>query len=219
MDHTPESITRLIEDLQGPDEFARAQAAFALGVLGEPAVQPLVGLLSNETAEVRMRAAWALGVIGGPAVPALVQLAEGLDQHLRIEAIRVLGVIGEARSLKQLLVALTDQRANVAARAARALGKIGDTRAYHPLVTALHHPSPDVRYESCRALADLHIADAVEELKQLVQNDQTTTSWGASVAEAAERAASEVMNSTRTLKDSEFARVGRLLQEYQNRKR
>lgn len=214
MEHTSEAITRLIDDLQSDDEFARSQAAFALGVLGEPAVKPLVRLLSAPVSDVRMRAAWALGVIGAPAVPDLLALAEGHDQALRIEAIRVLGVVGEARALNQLMVALTDNETHVASRAARALGKIGDPRAFHSLVTALHHRNSDVRYEACRALADLHLIEAVEPLMEVVSDDTTQTSWGASVADIARRAAEEVTASSHGPRDEEFARVSRLLQQH-----
>ncbi|MBO9336830.1 MAG: HEAT repeat domain-containing protein, partial [Roseiflexus sp.] len=123
MKRTPESITRLVEELQHGDEFTRAQASFALGMLGEAAVGPLIDLLYHNDRDVRMRAAWALGVIGQPALPALLELAEGDDPVVRIEAIRILGVIGEGRSLNALFHALTDPDPRVAQRAAIALGR------------------------------------------------------------------------------------------------
>ena len=47
MNRTPESIAHLVKDLQSDDEFARAQAAFALSMLGEPAVEPLLQQLTH----------------------------------------------------------------------------------------------------------------------------------------------------------------------------
>lgn len=217
MGYTSEAITRLVDDLQGEDEFARSQAAFALGMLGEPAVKPLAQLLRHPNSDVRMRASWALGVIGMAALPTLLELAEGPDQALRIEAIRVLGVVGEARALNEILIALTDANPHVAARAARALGKIGDPRAYHPLVTALHHPEADVRYEACRALADLHIPEAATALLELAERDTEQTSWGASVAATAQRAAAEASSAVRTSRDEEFERISKLLQQHGRR--
>ena len=192
MEETPESIRRLLDELQSSDEFDRAQASFALGMLGEPAVQPLIALLRSGERDVRMRAALALGVIGQAALPALIDLADGQDAQLRVEAIRVLGVIGEARALNQLFQALTDPSPSVAQRAAIALGRIGDPRAFHPLLTATRHPSADVRYAVCNALALLHAEEAVPMLEQLAREDTTRTSWGASVAEVARRAAQEI---------------------------
>lgn len=209
---TPDAIGALISDLCGSDESLRTQASFALGVLGEPAVEPLTRLLEAPSSEIRKRAAWVLGVIGAPALPALLRLAEGPDRHLRIEAIRVLGVVGEARALNQLFVGLTDPDPRVAARAARAIGKIGDPRAYHPLVTALRHPSPDVRYEACRALVDLHVLDAAPVLRAMAASDATQTSWGASVADAARRAADELDAGAVTPgRDEHFARASEIL--------
>jgi HEAT repeat protein len=217
MSTTPESVTRLIEDLKGDDEFEHSQAAFALGMLGEPAVQPLIDLLTHERAEVRMRAAWSLGVMGRPALHALTELAEGDDPKLRIEAIRILGVIGEARALKQLLVGLADPDERIAARAARAIGKIGDPRSYHALLTTLHHPNADVRFEACRALADLHIPESAPFLLELAERDTEHTSWGASVAELARRAATEVSKNTQSSFEEEFDRISKLLHEHQHR--
>lgn len=216
MDQTPEVIAALIADLCGPDEFLRTQASFTLGVLGEPAVEPLTALLSAPDSETRKRAAWVLGVIGAPALPALLQMAEGNDEKLRIEAIRVLGVVGEARALNQLFAGLADPSPRVAARAARALGKIGDPRAYHALLTALRHPQADVRYEACRALVDLHVPDAVPVLRELAASESGQTSWGASVADAAARAAAEIENAASApAHDADFERASRLLRDQQ----
>jgi HEAT repeat protein len=216
MEHIPESITHLIDDLQSEDEFARAQAAFALSMLGEPAVAPLISLLSHADRDVRMRAAWALGVIGQPALRPLLDLAEGDDFTLRVEAIRVLGVIGEGRALNQLFHGLTDPDARVAQRAATALGKIGDPRAFHPLLTALHHPAPDVRYAVCNALGHLHVADAAAALEDLASTDTGATSWGASVADAARRAKQEIASARPRAADSEFAQLSALLQSHRD---
>ena len=216
MDHIPESITHLIDDLQSEDEFARAQAAFALSMLGEPAVEPLINQLSHADRDVRMRAAWALGVIGQPALRPLLDLAEGDDITLRVEAIRVLGVIGEGRALNQLFHGLTDPDARVSQRAATALGKIGDPRAFHPLLTALHHPAPDVRYAVCNALGHLHVADAMAALEDLASTDTGTTSWGATVADAARRAKQEIAAARPRAADSEFAQLSALLKSHRN---
>ncbi|HEX9372005.1 MAG TPA: HEAT repeat domain-containing protein [Roseiflexaceae bacterium] len=214
MENTPESIAHLIDDLRSADEFERAQAAFALGMLGEPAVEPLIKLLDQPDRDVRMRAAWALGVIGQPALAPLIALAEGNNTPLRVEAIRVLGVIGEGRAINQLFHSLTDPDPRIAARSATALGKIGDPRAFHPLLTALHHPSADVRYAVCNALGHLHIPDSIGPLDDLAEADAGTTSWGASVADAARRARQEIANAQPNQTDVEFARISALLHSH-----
>jgi HEAT repeat protein len=179
-------------------------------------VDALVKLLAHSDHDVRLRAAWALGVLGQPALRSLLDLAEGDDPALRVEAIRVLGVIGEGRALNQLFHALTDSDPRIAQRAAVALGKIGDPRAFHPLLTALHHPAPDVRYAVCNALAHLHVPDSIGPLEDLAREDTSATSWGASVADAARRAAQGIASARPTRLDDEFARVSALLQQHQS---
>lgn len=213
MKETPESINRLLLELQSNDEFTRAQASFALGMLGEPAVQPLIGLLSHKDRDVRMRAAWSLGVIGQPALPALLELADGSDPDLRIEAIRVLGILGEGRSLNHLFHALTDPDARIAQRSAMALGRIGDVRAFHPLLTALHHPAPDVRFAASAALARLGLHDAIPPLNELAASDTEQTTWGASVAEAARRAIAEIHAADPPGSPSAFERLHAIIQD------
>jgi HEAT repeat protein len=133
-----------------------------------------------------------------------------------VEAIRVLGVIGEARALNQLIAALADSDPQIAARAARAIGKVGDVRAFHPLLTALHHPTPDVRYEACRSLVDLRLPDAIPALRELASTDTGRTAWGASVADAANRAADEIAQASDAgASHEEFERISALLQEHQ----
>lgn len=212
MSEPSDSLNRLIDDLQSDNEFARAQAAFALGMLGAPAVEPLVKLLGHSDHDVRLRSAWALGVIGQPALEALLALANNEETSLRIEAIRVLGVIGEARALNHLFLGLTDPDPRIAHRSAVALGKIGDPRAFHPLLMALHHPSPDVRYAATHALTNLHIPDAIGPLEQLASEDTSMTSWGASIAEAATRAAAQIASARPLRLADEFSRVQALLQ-------
>ena len=85
----------------------------------------------------------------------------------------------------------------------------------HPLLTALRHPSPDVRYAVCNALVHLYISDAIAPLEQLAREDRATTSWGASVADAALRAAQSIASARPTRADNEFARVSALLSQHQ----
>lgn len=201
MEHTPEVIAKLIADLQDEDDFTRSQAAFALGVLGEPAVPSLLPLLNAPTRDMRLRAAWTLGVIGGPAVPALLNMMEQKNRQLRIEAIRILGVIGEARAINHLIKALNDFDPEIAARAARSLGKIGDPRAFDALTAALKHPEADIRYEAATALGMLHLPESVPLLEQAYAIEHEETTWGANVKLTMERA----INDAKMPRDRSFA--------------
>jgi HEAT repeat protein len=175
----------------------------------------LIELLGQNDHLLRVRAAWALTVIGQPSLQPLLKLADGSDARLRVEAIRILGAIGQGRAVNPLTYALTDPDPRVAQRAANALGRVGDPRSFHALLTALRHPSPDVRHAVCGALGELHIADAIGPLNDLAKEDTSSTTWGASVAEAALRAIATISAARPTNATDGFDQVDALLKRYQ----
>ena len=131
------------------DEFYerdRREVAKALVKVGKPAVEPLIGALSDNSSRVRMEAAWALGEMGDERTvePLLSALKYSDDWGLRRMAGMALGKIGDERAVEPLVTALgdnarsgTDAAVAMACMAARALGKIGDERAVEPLISAL----------------------------------------------------------------------------------
>ena len=56
--------------------------AYALGTMGEAAVQPLMDLLGHDDAWIKINAAFALGEIGAPAACAMSELAKLLEHEL-----------------------------------------------------------------------------------------------------------------------------------------
>jgi hypothetical protein len=77
-------------------------------------------------------------------------------------------------------------------RAAEAAGRIGDGRATNALIGALQHPNSNVRWSAVRALTQAGDMRAMLELHRVAQNDQGRTSWGESVAGAAQSALDQV---------------------------
>ncbi|NJL33703.1 MAG: HEAT repeat domain-containing protein, partial [Chloroflexaceae bacterium] len=73
-------------------------------------------------------------------------------------------------------------------RAAEALGVIGDGRATGALIRALRHPNSNVRWNAVRALSLIGDLRAVIELRRVAHDDPGRTSWGESVASAAQSA-------------------------------
>lgn len=71
-------------------------------------------------------------------------------------------------------------------RAAEALGRIGDGRATGPLIQALRHSNSNVRWNAVHALSQVGDVRAIFELRRLAQDDHGRTSWGESVAGAAQ---------------------------------
>ena len=73
-------------------------------------------------------------------------------------------------------------------RAAEALSQIGNGRATSALIEALHHTNSNVRWSAVRALAALGDARALLQLRKVAREDRGKTSWGESVAGAAQSA-------------------------------
>ncbi|MDE0452403.1 MAG: HEAT repeat domain-containing protein [Gammaproteobacteria bacterium] len=68
--------------------------AYALGAMGEVAVEPLIELLGNDDAWIRINAAFALGEIGPPAARAMPKLAKLLDDERHQVARATLDAMG-----------------------------------------------------------------------------------------------------------------------------
>jgi len=118
---------------------------------------------------------------------ATLSIALGDPTHpLHHQAMDDLVAIGEP-AVPALNEALNPHRPWLAAyRAAEALGQIGDGRAAGPLLDALHHPNSNVRWSAVRALAVVGDARALFDLRRVARDDHSKTSWGESVAGAAQ---------------------------------
>ena len=65
--------------------YALQDEAYALGAMGEPALDVLINLLQSEDKWIKINAAFALGEIGEPAVPAIPILIKQLeDDHHQV---------------------------------------------------------------------------------------------------------------------------------------
>lgn len=79
--------------LQAPEWWARREAAWVLGMLGDSrATRRLIEALEDPSEAVRASAAWALGRIDAPvSVPALGAAAQDRDEIVRAAAVEALG--------------------------------------------------------------------------------------------------------------------------------
>ncbi len=136
------------------DNTERRQAAFwALVKIGLPAVEPLIEVLDDEH-PAHENAFWALVKIGTPALdPLLATLKQGTP-GLREASARALGHIGDQRALKGLFNAVKDEHWAVREAACKALIRFGKP-ASQALVTALRSPQDDVRWLAARGLQQI----------------------------------------------------------------
>jgi HEAT repeat protein/energy-coupling factor transporter ATP-binding protein EcfA2 len=197
------AVEPLIAVLSHSDEYVRAQAAQALGEIGDVrAVEALIGILQDSNVAVRRDAAEALGKIGNAhAVEALIVALSDPHEDVRKSSAKALGKIGDSRAIGPLITLLHDKEAGgeakdalakigkpavdalitvlsdsdelVRCRVIDALGKIGDARAVEPLLTLLHDPNRDVRLRSADALGNIGDPRVLPELERLSREDQS----------------------------------------------
>lgn len=134
-------------------------AVEALGMIGKPAVEPLIAALKTPHSAFQLEAEeQALAKIGEPAIEPLIATLDNralLDKfgesYFRKIAFEVLVAIGTP-AIGSLIAALKDSDPHVRQRAAEALGKIKDPRAIDPLTGALKDSNSDVRETAARVL-------------------------------------------------------------------
>ncbi len=118
----------LIEILKSGDENAQSEVSQTLASIGVPAVEPLIGVLSDGNASARRMAA------------------------------DLLGQIKDSRAVEALIAALNDSEETVRISAAYALGELADERAISALIAALKDPSDEVGKEAGDALVNIREA-------------------------------------------------------------
>ena len=161
-----EAVAPLIGALESQRWQARANAAFALGLVrDERSIDPLIAATSDSEWHVREKAAWSLGLTGDRrAVEPLATALKDADWHVRAQSAWALGLKGDDRAVEPLVLALSDENAHVQSQAAWALGLKGDERAVEPLTVALRAEGEHVRSQAAWALGLKGDARAVEPL-------------------------------------------------------
>jgi hypothetical protein len=134
----------------------------------------------------------------GSATPSNEQISEfivalGEPQHPdHARAMEMLVKIGRP-AVPFLIEALQPQHSWLTTyRAAEALGFIGSGQATGALVRTLQHPNSNVRWSAVRALAQIGDFRSLLELRRVAHDDHGRTSWGESVAGAAQSALDQI---------------------------
>lgn len=110
--------------------------------IGEPAVEPLLDLLSDRWAYYREKAAKGLGELNDKrAVEPLIDALFDRFYDVRRKAAKALWQLKDNRAVEYLIIALEDSDTLVRINAAAALGEIKDVQAIEPLIAGLHRMS------------------------------------------------------------------------------
>jgi HEAT repeat protein len=135
----PAAVQKLVEKLADRDAEIRADAAEALGRVGDTkALTPLRALLKDADGEVRTNAAVALIRVGDEKLfPEVVKALRHDDPRVVIGAAVALGRLADKRVVPNLVEAFKTDHVEVGAAVAWALGQCGDAAALPWLITAL----------------------------------------------------------------------------------
>src|SRR5688572_18489196 len=136
-----DTLSPLLELLQGTDSDLRMQAALALGEQRDVrAAGALINALQDEDANVRYHAIEALGKLKVvDAVDALADIAESKDFFLSFVALEALANIGDVRVAPRIMPLLDDE--HLREPAVNLLGQLGDESAVAPLTALLNTPT------------------------------------------------------------------------------
>jgi HEAT repeat protein len=150
-----------------PLERAHAAALLGRDEQAKLAVPHLLAALTDPDRTVRADAAQALGQIGDPqAVAPLIAIIEDRDEDwgVRTKAAEALGKLRDRRATGPLVAALADMVSHVRLMAAVALGEIGDPAAEAALASTGEHDSDlSVREAARVALREIRHAASDKE--------------------------------------------------------
>jgi HEAT repeat protein len=149
------AIGPLVDLLGDEDRFVRSRTAYALGMIGPPAVIDLRNALVDAGVQKRRAAAAALGTIPDPAaVDALLQGLDDPSDEVRQEVIAALSRQGEA-AFDPLIAALGGPGQKRVEGAALAIAGSGRPEAVSALKNALATADPAIRPVLQSAVNDL----------------------------------------------------------------
>ena len=174
-----ERLQRVGTPLRENDEvIIRSEAAQGLWIGGNRAVDPLVGVLTdeNEATSVRVSTVSALQQIGGDgAVASLADALKSTNADVRTAAVRALGRTGNQQSVEPLLEVLQDLDAEVRAASAEALGLLEAKEAIDALTEALQDNVVPVRLNAVYALGRIAGVKAERALLGALATDEKVT--------------------------------------------
>jgi HEAT repeat protein len=128
-----QAVAALAAALQDEVADVRLDAVIGLGRIGQPALQELIGAMTNRDASVRQRAAAGLERLRNPAsVPALIAGMKDTDREVRWWCMHALEEWGDEQTVEVLAAMLGDEDGEFQFRAEKGLVRIGS-----PAVPAL----------------------------------------------------------------------------------
>ncbi|HEX9242444.1 MAG TPA: HEAT repeat domain-containing protein [Anaeromyxobacter sp.] len=167
---------------------ARAQAALALGEIGDPsAVKPLLEAVDlqnrdRDVLEANRYIADALGALRArEAVPRLKDLLSSPDAYVQVAAVDALGRVGDPAAVETLVGIVSNAQIEpfIVKKALLALGRIGDPKAAPAVLKMLFEERPGVSFypEAAFAASQIGRPTASRLLAILEGKDADLATW------------------------------------------
>ena len=119
-------VAQLVQRVQNGAIYGGFQAMQSLGSIGEPAIPPLMDLLTGADHNVRWRSAMALARMGAPSVDPLIEAAAAREESIKNPAIWALAEIGDHRAAGPMIAWMREESSDCCrAMTAAALFKLG----------------------------------------------------------------------------------------------
>ncbi len=180
-----QAVPVLIYSLNNKTDTIRAASCKAMGLIADPqALDPLLGMLSDEDGDVREAAVYALASFNGTVAMKVVKLIKDKEDFVRVAVLRVLNEKVDPATAGDIREALQkDKSGNVRALAARALGGLKDKGAVDAVIFAVIEDADNfVREECAGALGKIGDAKAVPALIAALKDEYKDVQLRASVS-------------------------------------
>jgi HEAT repeat protein/protein-S-isoprenylcysteine O-methyltransferase Ste14 len=166
-------VEKLVEEMKRTDNWRiRGRIADMLAEIGEPAVEPLIGLLDDPDPALRREAARALGFIGeARAAGPLLERLRDETADVRPTIIESLGRIRSAEAAGPLTEIVESKTKDLSRLAAFALGRIGEEAAVGPILGFLDSPNWWDRAAAVNALGEIGSEAALEPLMERFEGE------------------------------------------------
>jgi membrane-associated protease RseP (regulator of RpoE activity) len=138
---------RLLEENEMDAEVRRSAARALARMRPLESIEYLAQALNDSSLGVRLEAGYALGRIGDPAIDVLVKARNNQDSRVRDSAVAALGNIGGESAKRELISVLRDENeeSTVKLTAIQALYKIGDSESIAELRRLTDTGDPGLR--------------------------------------------------------------------------
>ncbi|KQC05781.1 MAG: hypothetical protein APR53_06585 [Methanoculleus sp. SDB] len=166
-----EYIDALIEACHSHNREVRESAVQTLDLIGEPAVEPLIRALEDESVATREAVARVLGTIGDTrAIEPLMESLRDESRRVREAGARALAAIGRP-SVERLIQGLSDDEWHVRVGSVVALRITGAPETIPDMIRLLSDRSVYVRREAVKTLGRIGDGRAVPPLCRVLRED------------------------------------------------